>query len=686
MAPDPCRYLDHFTGLNLHEQHEVIGRVVQEADQSPSSSAGVCSRKVARVGLLSWNVGGISDHRKDQGAGLEEVSSGACAVCVGKAAQAAVADVLHAAVAKIGAADIIVVGLQEIISLTPSNAMKGTSSFNESRKNQSFYGWPETVAQWVEVLLGGLNSGPMPSGPAGKSFCVAPQHGESWWVFHGSTDKGFGQRIWVVCLLSSLPAEAHSRLWHGREANGLQDQIRSQVPKTPRPPHFLNPAARAPILAAAVLFALLQQRAVIFIATMALPMKTVMKAMKSAKATAMKAKVMKKKAVSKIATGKRAKVAVFKGRKEKTVSGLKREHLMINKRGKVVSKKMNAAGKNRFKQISAWINACQSARNELGIKGMCCVGGKTVQGKALYVKAKAIFGKCAKGAVACRFVLWDRSFCFLNCHLAATTSNSARISARDLRQRLRQLEQCWTEIKFKSHVNQMVYPVSAHRAIFLLGDTNMRLVHKSDINEDFGSYATKTISAKENGYRQLWSLDQLCQELGPEPQPSLREHKIRGLGLNVTDEQFLSQWQEPFVSGRQGPPFPPTFKLAVPGPGYSKKRVPAWTDRVLYSSDHAEPLKYGSLQQSQVLSPPHNVSDHDPVYAFFDVECMGIDPRRLGLLARQVRGESRETRRSPGKTSDFAMETTKKAAISKANIIFQIFQFLLSVLWSVGFQ
>ena len=97
-----------------------------------------------------------------------------------------------------------------------------------------------------------------------------------------------------------------------------------------------------------------------------------------------------------------------------------------------------------------------------------------------------------------------------------------RISARDLRQRLRQLEQCWTEavrkalsvgcfalicypfdshfqgssqiklrvvqIKFKSHVNQMVrapestdqldshssmievYPVSAHRAIFLLGD------------------------------------------------------------------------------------------------------------------------------------------------------------------------------------------------------------------------
>ncbi|CAE7259528.1 unnamed protein product [Symbiodinium microadriaticum] len=72
------RYLDHFTGLGKQEQHEVIRRVMQEAGKSTSSGAraGVCKRKVARIGVLSWNVG-ISDHRKDQ----EE-------------AQAAVADVL----------------------------------------------------------------------------------------------------------------------------------------------------------------------------------------------------------------------------------------------------------------------------------------------------------------------------------------------------------------------------------------------------------------------------------------------------------------------------------------------------------------------------------------------------------------------------------------------------------------
>ena len=129
---------------------------------------------------------------------------------------------------------------------------------------------------------------------------------------------------------------------------------------------------------------------------MALPMKSAMKsamkAMKAMKAmTAMKARVMKKKAVSKIARGKRAKIAVFKGKKEKTSSGNTRNDLMINKRGKVVSKKASAAAKKRFNFISGWNKAVIQARKELGIKGFCAVNGKTAQGKALYVKAKALY-------------------------------------------------------------------------------------------------------------------------------------------------------------------------------------------------------------------------------------------------------------------------------------------------------
>ena len=61
---------------------------------------------------------------------------------------------------------------------------------------------------------------------------------------------------------------------------------------------------------------------------MALPMKkSVMKSTMKSK-TAMKARVMKKKAVSKIARGKLAKVVVFKGNKEGSVS---KTNLVIKK-------------------------------------------------------------------------------------------------------------------------------------------------------------------------------------------------------------------------------------------------------------------------------------------------------------------------------------------------------------------
>ncbi|CAE7035862.1 unnamed protein product [Symbiodinium natans] len=141
---------------------------------------------------------------------------------------------------------------------------------------------------------------------------------------------------------------------------------------------------------------------------MALPMKTAMKkvmkanpmkakaAMKGMKACklrgVMKKKVMKKKAISKIARGKRAKMVVFNGRKEKTSSGLKKTHLMKNKRGKVVTKKQHAVGVALFKKIGQrWLDAVATARKELGIKGFCAVGGKSAQGKALYAKAKALY-------------------------------------------------------------------------------------------------------------------------------------------------------------------------------------------------------------------------------------------------------------------------------------------------------
>merc|ERR1712182_30198 len=80
---------------------------------------------------------------------------------------------------------------------------------------------------------------------------------------------------------------------------------------------------------------------------------TMAKAMKATKAmkamAAMKAmRAMKKKAVSKIAKGKLAKLVVFRGTKAKTSSGLSKTDLTKNKNGKIVSKKQSAQGKKAY--------------------------------------------------------------------------------------------------------------------------------------------------------------------------------------------------------------------------------------------------------------------------------------------------------------------------------------------------
>ena len=112
-----------------------------------------------------------------------------------------------------------------------------------------------------------------------------------------------------------------------------------------------------------------------------------MKAMKAM--AAMKAmRAMKKKAVSKIAKGKRARAVVFRGNKEKTYTGLTKGDLMKNSKGKIVSKKASAAAKKRYVTgLKGWIVAVQKARKTLGLKGFVAIK----KGSALYKKAKELY-------------------------------------------------------------------------------------------------------------------------------------------------------------------------------------------------------------------------------------------------------------------------------------------------------
>ena len=114
-----------------------------------------------------------------------------------------------------------------------------------------------------------------------------------------------------------------------------------------------------------------------------------MKVMKAMKAAAMKA--MKKKRVSKIAKGSYAKSVVLRGTKEKTASGLTAKDLIMNKRGKVVSKKASAAAKKKFMAngLGKWTKAVQKARAILKLKGFVAIK----KGSPLYTKAKEIYSQ-----------------------------------------------------------------------------------------------------------------------------------------------------------------------------------------------------------------------------------------------------------------------------------------------------
>merc|ERR1719421_2038118 len=101
-------------------------------------------------------------------------------------------------------------------------------------------------------------------------------------------------------------------------------------------------------------------------------------------------KAMKKKTVSKIAKGKRARSVVLRGNKEKTATGLTKSDLFKNKRGKIVSKKQSAAAKKRFATtVGPWMQAVNKARAALKIKGFVAIK----KGSPLYIKAKEFYTK-----------------------------------------------------------------------------------------------------------------------------------------------------------------------------------------------------------------------------------------------------------------------------------------------------
>ncbi|XP_075069101.1 phosphatidylinositol 4,5-bisphosphate 5-phosphatase A [Mixophyes fleayi] len=192
-----------------------------------------------------------------------------------------------------------------------------------------------------------------------------------------------------------------------------------------------------------------------------------------------------------------------------------------------------------------------------------------------------------KGGVSIRLSLFGHMVCFLNCHLPAHMENSD--------QRVDNFESI---LQLQQFQGPLANGVLDHDLVFWFGDLNFRI-------DDLDLYFVKS-AVQGNKLSLLWEKDQL--------------------NMAKCYEHVLSGFME-------GPlTFPPTYKYDVGTNTYdtsSKKRKPAWTDRILWKMKHpiSQPdtssslskdlsvalLSYGSHMQ-------YTESDHKPVSAIFSVK------------------------------------------------------------------
>uniref|UniRef100_A0A672JJD0 Phosphatidylinositol 4,5-bisphosphate 5-phosphatase A n=1 Tax=Salarias fasciatus TaxID=181472 RepID=A0A672JJD0_SALFA len=200
-----------------------------------------------------------------------------------------------------------------------------------------------------------------------------------------------------------------------------------------------------------------------------------------------------------------------------------------------------------------------------------------------------------KGGVSARMTVFGHPVCFLNCHLPAHMQN--------LEQRMEDFESILQQQQFEGGAATGVLD---HDVVFWFGDLNFRI-------EDYDIHVVKC-AIDSNKLPLLWERDQL--------------------NMAKNTESILDGFME-------GPlKFPPTYKFDVGTHTYdtsSKKRKPAWTDRILWRlrrTGSPVPTHNAALQRgltswlggatkvTQHAYRSHmgfTISDHKPVSALFSL-------------------------------------------------------------------
>lgn len=195
-----------------------------------------------------------------------------------------------------------------------------------------------------------------------------------------------------------------------------------------------------------------------------------------------------------------------------------------------------------------------------------------------------------KGGVAIRLQYHDTTFCFVTAHFAAGHSNLEERNA-----------DYWTIQRGLTF--QRGRSLSGHDHVIWLGDFNYRI--------DLPNDRARSLAQSDN-YDALCAHDQLqrCHRPG-----------------NI------------FVGFQEGTlTFRPTYKYDVGTDVYDsseKQRVPAWTDRILYSS-LGDASSGHKLYQTSYSRAELQTSDHRPVYATFLAEVRIFDKEKRNTMRREI--------------------------------------------------
>uniref|UniRef100_A0A7S3EIC1 Inositol polyphosphate-related phosphatase domain-containing protein n=1 Tax=Rhodosorus marinus TaxID=101924 RepID=A0A7S3EIC1_9RHOD len=232
-----------------------------------------------------------------------------------------------------------------------------------------------------------------------------------------------------------------------------------------------------------------------------------------------------------------------------------------------------------------------------------------------------------KGAIASRMQIYESTFCFVACHLAAHQENVSRRN-QDFSEVLRRIvfteeKSQYSNLSALLFANENTISIPDQDLVVWLGDLNYRIdLPLEDVLR----------SVEEEDWESLLKHDQLKQAL----------KNAHGAFLNFNEGEIS---------------FPPTYKCNKRKVGYDvgtesqTPRTPAWTDRILWKihekhdgktsteSTTDRPENFGLQFLAQLDSyRRHEVfgSDHRPVSAVFNVTASRLDQDKRANVFSEI--------------------------------------------------